>query len=482
MDTPMYAAHLFIDGKEVERTAADRFAVTNPATESALGDVPTAGPSEVAEALAGAQRGFGAWRAKTPWERSAILRRIAVLMRERGPQIARLLTLEVGKPLAESATEVAVAAEYFDWCADEARRIFGRVVDGRVTGSRLEISYEPVGIVLALTAWNFPIVLASRKLATALAAGCAVILRPAEEAPACVAALIRCCHDAGLPPGTVGLLFGTPEAIVTPLMAAPAVRKVSFTGSTRVGQLLIRQSAETVKRLTMELGGHAPFIVLDDADLDKAAAAAVAAKLRNAGQVCTAPSRFLVHEAVARPFLERMTALARAVKLGDGLHDGVQMGPLATQRQRERTTRLVEEARSRGATIAFGGGRPVHLERGFFFAPTILTDLSAQAALLSEEPFGPIAAIVPVADVEDAIGRANALEFGLAAYLFTRSRDAIAQVTATLQAGAIGVNTTAVALPEAPFGGVKQSGFGREGGEDGMHDYLNPKFVHHMRA
>ncbi len=482
MEQPIYAAHLFIDGKDVERTTADRFVVTNPATESALGDVPSAGPAEVEAALAAAQRGFEAWRRKTPWERSAILRRIAGLMRERSAQITRLLTLEVGKPLAESVTEVSVAAEYFDWCADEARRMSGRFIDGRVAGSRLEVSYEPVGVVLALTAWNFPIVLASRKLALALAAGCAVILRPAEEAPACIAALVRCCHDAGLPPGTVNLLFGTPDAIVGPLMASPVVRKVSFTGSTRVGQILIRQSADTVKRLTMELGGHAPFIVLEDADLDKAATAAVAAKLRNAGQVCTAPTRFLVQESVAKPFIERMTAIACAVKLGDGLHDGVQMGPLATGRQRERAVRMVEEARAKGATIACGGSRPAGLDRGFFFAPTVITNLSDDAAVMTEEPFGPIAAIVPVADIEEAISRANALEYGLAAYLYTRSRDAIAEVTSMLQAGAIGVNTTVVALPEAPFGGVKQSGFGREGGEDGVREYLNPKFVHQMRT
>jgi succinate-semialdehyde dehydrogenase / glutarate-semialdehyde dehydrogenase len=380
---PVYSANLFIDGKDVQRTAADRFAVMNPATESALGDVPAAGPPEVEAALAAAQRGFDAWRSKAPWERSAVLRRIAVLLRERSPEISRLLTLEVGKPLAESATEVSVAAEYFDWCADEARRIFGTVIEGRTAGSRLEVSYEPVGVVLALTAWNFPIVLASRKLAMALAAGCAGILRPAEEAPACVAALVRCCHDAGLPPGTVNLLFGTPDAIVAPLMASAAVRKVSFTGSTRVGQILIRQSADSVKRLTLELGGHAPFIVLADADLDKAAAAAVAAKLRNAGQVCTAPSRFLVHEAVAKPFLDKMTAIARSVKLGDGLQDGVQMGPLATGRQRERSVRLVEEARSKGATVACGGNRPAGLDRGFFFAPTVLTGLPADAAVLT---------------------------------------------------------------------------------------------------
>ncbi|MEO5772191.1 MAG: aldehyde dehydrogenase family protein, partial [Burkholderiaceae bacterium] len=285
----MYEAALFIDGEDVARTAADRFAVINPANESTLGDVPAAGLPEVEAALAAAQRGLDTWRRKTPWERSSVLRRIAQLMRERSPEIARLLTLEVGKPLAESTTEVAVAAEYFDWYADEARRIFDRAIDGRVAGSRLEVSHEPVGVVLALTAWNFPIVLASRKLSAALAAGCAVILRPAEEAPACVAALVRCGRDAGLPPGALNLLFGPPQAVVAPLMAAAAVRKVSFTGSTRVGRLLIAQSAATVKRLTLELGGHAPFIVLEDADLDKAATAAVTAKLRNAGQVCTAP-------------------------------------------------------------------------------------------------------------------------------------------------------------------------------------------------
>jgi succinate-semialdehyde dehydrogenase/glutarate-semialdehyde dehydrogenase len=339
-----------------------------------------------------------------------------------------------------------------------------------------------VGVVLALTAWNFPVVLASRKLAMALAAGCSVILRPAEEAPGCVAALVACCHDAGLPPGAVNLLFGSSEAIVTPLMASPIVRKVSFTGSTNVGKLLIRQSADTVKRITMELGGHAPFIVLADADLDKAAAAAVAAKLRNAGQVCTAPSRFLIHEAVAKPFLEKMTAIARAVKLGDGLEEGTQMGPLATGRQRDRSTRLIDDARTKGATIACGGDRPAGLERGFFLSPTVLARVPPNAAVLTEEPFGPIAAIVEVASVEEAIHHANALEYGLAAYVFARSRDAIDQVTKELQAGAIGVNTTVVALPEAPFGGVKQSGFGREGGSDGLGEYLNPKFVHQARA
>lgn len=478
----MYSAKMFIDGCDLHRTAADRFVVINPASESALGDVAAAGPAEVEAALAAAVAGFSVWRRTTPWERSAIVRKMAALIRERSADIAHLLTLEVGKPIAESLTEVGVAADYFDWCADEARRVFGSSIAGRAPGSHLEVSHEPVGIVLALTAWNFPIVLASRKLAMALAAGCAVILRPAEEAPACVAALVRCCHDAGLPPGVIGLLFGSPQAVIEPLIAAPAVRKISFTGSTRVGQILLRQGAETVKRVTMELGGHAPFIVLEDANVEQAARMAVAAKLRNAGQVCTAPGRFFVHEAVLQPFVEQMTALVRGAKVGDGLDPSVQMGPLATARQRDRAERLVEDALNKGARVRCGGDRPASFERGYFVNPTVLSDVPSNAAILKEEPFVPVAAVVAVASAEDAVRRANELEMGLAAYLFTRSRDAIDQVTAELQAGAIGVNTTVVALPEAPFGGVKQSGFGREGGPGGLHEFLNPKFVHRMPA
>ena len=478
----MYSANLFIDGQAVTKSSADRIEVLNPATEETLGDVPAAGRAEVQAALAAAERGFLLWRDVRPWERAALLRRIAALIRERSETIALLLTLEVGKPLAEARAEVGVSAEYFDWCADEARRPLGLLADGRATGSRYVVTHEPVGVVLALTAWNFPISLASRKLAMALAAGCSVILRPAEEAPGCVAELVRCCHEAGLPNGAVNLLFGTPEAIVEPLMAAPTVRKVSFTGSTRVGQLLIRQSAQTVKRLTMELGGHAPFIVLEDADIDKAAAAALTGRLRNAGQVCTSPSRFFVHEAHVAAFLDRMTEGARATRLGDGREKGVQMGPLATLRQRDRAERLVADARQKGARIVFGGSRPAHLNRGFFFEPTIMTDLSADAAVLSEEPFSPLAAVVPVSGPEEAIARANALEFGLAAYVFGRSNKAIEHVTSRLEAGVIAVNNIAVAVPEMPFGGVKQSGFGREGGPEGIREYLNAKFVHEVSA
>jgi len=453
-------------------------AVVNPATEESLGEIVPAGPAEVAAALQAAEMGLRRWRATSPWERSRVLRETGRLMRERQEELALLLTLEVGKPLAEARAEVAVSAEHFDWCADEARRLYGLTLEGRSEGSRFELRHEPVGIVLALTAWNFPINLAARKLAMALAAGCAVILRPAEEAPGCIAALVRCCHDAGVSAGAVNLLVGSPEAIVAPLMAAPAVRKISFTGSTRVGQLLIRQSADTVKRLTMELGGHAPFIVLDDADVEEAAAVAAQAKFRNAGQVCTSPSRFFVARPVLDAFEHAVAQRARALKLGDGREPGVEMGPLATERQRARSERLVADALAKGARLLCGGRRPAALDRGYFFEPTVITDVPESALILHEEPFAPVMAIVPVADADEAVARANATEAGLASYLFTRSAERAERVSNALEAGLVGINTAAVATPEGPFGGIKQSGFGREGGEIGVREYLNTKFVH----
>jgi succinate-semialdehyde dehydrogenase / glutarate-semialdehyde dehydrogenase len=478
----MYSASLFIDGIAIEKSSQDRIEVLNPGTGEALGTVPSAGPAEVAAAVAAAQRGMTAWSRVNPWERANILRRVGTLIRERVEELAGVLTLEIGKPLGESRVEVISSAEYFDWCADEARRIYGYTRPGRLPGSRFEVTHEPVGVVLALTAWNYPVILTARKLAMALAAGCSVIVRPAEEAPASVAALVKCCHDAGLPAGTVNLLFGSPEAVVEPLMANPIVRQVSFTGSTRVGQILIRQSAQTVKRLTMELGGHAPFIVLEDADIEKAASTAVFARTRNAGQVCTSPSRFFVHEAVARAFTERVTELTRALKVGNGMDDSTQMGPLATSRQRERAEQFVADARDKGGRVISGGNRKKDLGGGYYFEPTVLTHLAPDSRILTEEPFSPIAAIVPVANVQEAIAQANAVEFGLAAYVFGRAGAALDQVTEALEAGVIGVNNAAVAIPEMPFGGVKQSGYGREGGAEGIHDYLNAKFIHRLPA
>lgn len=476
----MYRASLFIGGEEINSTAA-HFEILNPATEDVLGTAPVAGTTEVENAVQAARQAYWQWRELSAFERSNRLRKVASLLRERVEEIATVITQEVGKPLAEARGETMASAEYFDWCAEEGRRIAGTIRGGRVPESRYEITHEPVGVVLALTAWNFPMILPARKLAAALAAGCTVILRPAEECPGTAGALVRCCQDAGLPAGAVNLLLGPPDAIVKPLMSNPLVRKVSFTGSTRVGQLLLQQSAQTVKRMTMELGGHAPFIVLDDAHLEKTVAAAVLAKFRNTGQVCTAPSRFLVHESLAVEFTEKMAAGARKLKIGNGLQDGIQMGPLTTLRQRERAERLVADARSKGATVVCGGGRPKEFNRGYFFEPTVLTNLSNDSQILCDEPFSPVAAIVPFSDLDDAIAQANALEFGLAAYVFSQSDNAIKNVTSRLEAGVIGVNNVAVAAPEAPFGGVKQSGWGREGGE-GLHDFLNEKFVHLARV
>jgi succinate-semialdehyde dehydrogenase/glutarate-semialdehyde dehydrogenase len=477
-----YRANLYINGVEIAETAAPRVDVLNPATEETLGSCPTAGAQEVESAVVSAVRGFEVWRHVTPWDRSLVLRRVAHLLRERIDALAVTVTLEIGKTLPESRAEVTACAEYFDWAAEEVRRICGFSQTGRTPGSHFEVSFSPSGVVLALTAWNFPLILASRKLSMALAAGCSVILRPAEEAPSCVAALVRCLHDAGVPAGGVNLLIGSPESIVTPLMANPAIRKVTFTGSTRVGQVLVAQSAQTVKRLTLELGGHAPFIVLEDADVEKAAIAAVAARMRCAGQVCTAPSRFYVHERIELQFTARMVELAGAIKVGDGLDAATRMGPLATARQLMRAERLVDDARVKGARIACGGKRALPLRKGFFFEPTVLTELAPDSAILNEEPFTPIAAVVRVDSAEEAVQRANETEFGLAAYVFGRSTHALQQVTEVLRAGVIGVNGVTVALPEGPFGGVKQSGYGREGGVGGVHEFLDPKFVHRMPA
>jgi succinate-semialdehyde dehydrogenase/glutarate-semialdehyde dehydrogenase len=406
------------------------------------------------------------------------MRRISGLLRERLEDIAYTMTREVGKPLAESRVEAMSAVEHFDWCADETRRLYDRAWGGRTPGSRLEVRHEPVGVVFALTAWNFPIGLAARKLAMALAAGCSVILRPADEAPGTAAALIAACHDGGLPDGAVNLLFGSPETVVQPIMAAPAVKKVSFTGSTRVGQILMRQSADTLKKLTMELGGHAPFIVLDDVDIDKAAAAAISGKFRNAGQVCTSPTRFLVAQSIAEDFTEKFARGVRELKIGNGLDAGVQIGPLTTSRQRDRIERLIADASAKGARIAAGGKRPADFNRGYFFEPTILVEPGRDAAILTEEPFGPTAIVQSFASDDEAVGIANAVDYGLAAYIYGRDAGRTDAIASRLESGVVGVNTNVVAIPEAPFGGIKHSGFGREGGFEGVQEYLVAKFVH----
>jgi succinate-semialdehyde dehydrogenase/glutarate-semialdehyde dehydrogenase len=479
----MYEAPaLYIDGKDIRPTKTPTLEVVNPATEEIIGRCPTAGSEEVAEAIASAGRGLVAWGKISAWDRSGILRKAAALLRERASSIAPLITMEVGKTLSESKNEIKVGSDTIDWCADEARRVYDWTLPGRSANSHFEISHEPAGIALGLTSWNAPISLSSRKLAMSLAAGCSMILRPAEEAPASVAALVRCFHDAGVPAGVINLIYGTPEAVIKPLMAAPDVRVVSFTGSTRVGQILIRESAETLKRLALELGGHAPVFVMEDADIGKVASSLADRKIRNSGQVCTAPSRFFVHEAVVDEFSDKFVKKMSSVKLGDGLNADVQMGPLTTSRQRDRTERLVDDARRKGATVATGGERPPELNRGYFYRPTVLTNVPDNAQILTEEPFCPVAVILPISDVEEALSRANSTEAALAAYVFTKSGARADYITRHVQAGVVALNNYQVASAEAPFGGMKAGGYGREGGVEGVMEYLNVKFKHKTDA
>lgn len=473
---------MFIDGAAVNAKGAPRIDIVNPANEEIIGSAPVLEAEKAAAVVAAAERGFAAWSGTSPWKRSSVLLAIAANLKRSVDEIAQAATLESGKPLSDARSEVLNAAEHFEWFAGECRRSYGYTVTGRLPESRIRIEHSPVGVVLALTPWNFPVSMAARKLAMALAAGCSVILRPSELVPASASLLVKCCHEGGLPDGAVNLVLGMPDTSVAPFMAIPAVRKVSFTGSTPVGKLLMRQSAETVKRVTMELGGHAPVIVMPDTDIDAAATAAAKAKFRNSGQVCVSPSRFFVHEDVAERFTGRMVEVARQQTLGDGFDAQVTMGPLITARHRDRAQSIVDDARSKGATVAIGGGRPSHLNRGYFFEPTVLTNVSEESMILSEEPFSPIAPVLPFRHVDEAVERANALEFGLSAYVFTNSLTLANDIADRLEVGICGINTFAAGLPELPFGGVKQSGFGREGGAEGIWEFLNPKMVHAILA
>jgi succinate-semialdehyde dehydrogenase/glutarate-semialdehyde dehydrogenase len=451
--------------------------IVDPCTEQPLGDAPAAGAEDVAEALAHARQALPIWSAVHGWERAKKLRLIAREMDRRRDDLARALAREIGRPFAQAGGEVQAAIEQFDWFAGEAERLFGETIPSR-QGGRLVVDPEPVGIVAAFTAWNFPINLPARKIAPALAAGCPIILRPSEQVASTSTIIVECVAAADLPPGVVQLLQGRAEDIAPALLAAPEVRKVSLTGSTRVGKEVMRASADTVKRLSMELGGHGPVIVCEDADADAAAEACAAFKFRNAGQVCIAPNRFYVHERVATRFTEKMVEAAEAQVLGDAFDPATTMGPLTIRPQLEKIERLSAETEASGARLLTGGRRPPGRNAGFFFEPTVFADVPDDARIMAEEPFGPIAPIATFTDLDDALERANATPFGLAAYAFTRDQGAAAKLSRGLKAGMVGINTFMVAHAEAPFGGVDQSGMGREGGRHAIHDYLNVKLTH----
>ncbi|HTU70996.1 MAG TPA: NAD-dependent succinate-semialdehyde dehydrogenase [Candidatus Baltobacteraceae bacterium] len=449
--------------------------VLNPATGAILAELPIATDDDLARALAAAARGFEHWRATSAYDRAKVLHRTAELMRERVDSIARTMTLEQGKVLAEARLEVLAAADIFDWNAEEGRRAYGRVVPARSPAVRQIVMQDPVGVVVAFTPWNFPALTPARKLSGALAAGCSIIIKPAEETPGTALALMQALLDAGLPENAAQMLFGDPAHISSTLILSPIVRKVSFTGSTAVGKQLAALAAQGVKRATLELGGHAPVVVTERADLNRAVTASVAAKFRNAGQVCVSPSRFIVQESIYDQFAERFIRAAADLRVAPGLEEGAQMGSLANERRRSSIHGMVQDALARGATVQLGGA-PLE-QPGFFYPPTVLTDIPADARVLNEEPFGPVAAITTFREIPQAIAEANRLPYGLAAYVFTQDVSEHIALTGGIESGMIGVNHFGVSLAEIPFGGVKESGYGSEGGTEGIESYLVTKSV-----
>jgi succinate-semialdehyde dehydrogenase / glutarate-semialdehyde dehydrogenase len=466
---------LFIDGDWRARGGHGTLAIVDPATGETLGEVPAAAEADVDEAIAAADQALKRWRATPAWTRADLLHATADRMHERTEEAARQITLEAGKPLAQAKREWALCVDQFRWYAEEARRIYGRIVESRAPGGRIEVLHEPVGVVAAFTAWNFPAVLIARKVAPALAAGCSVIVRPSSEVPGAAMIMVDCLKQAGVPNGVVNLVVGPTSTTYSRLVASPAVRKITLTGSTAVGQQMIRDAAATMKRVSMELGGNAPMIVFDDAHVDTVLDLAVPTKFANAGQVCVAPDRFYVHESLHDAFVSGFAKRAGALKLGHGLDETTQMGPLINQRRVDAIEAVVADAKKRGGRIETGGGRPQGQNKGFFFEPTVISRLPDDADALAEENFGPIAAITPFSDKEEVFQRANAGGFGLSAYVFTRDLARIREAVSRIESGMVGVNSFALAAAEAPFGGIKLSGMGREGGSEGILDFLNVK-------
>ena len=476
MSTASYTdTQLLINGQWQDAADGRTIAVFNPATGQEIGRVAHAGKADLDRALAAAQQGFALWRDKSAFERRKVLHRAAGLVRERASEIAALLTQEQGKPLPEAKMETLAAADIIEWFADEGMRIYGRAVPSRSLSTTQMVVKDPVGPVAAFTPWNFPINQVVRKAAAALATGCSILVKAAEETPAAPAALIRAFVDAGVPAGTIGLVYGDPAEISSYLIAHPVIRKVTFTGSTAVGKQLAALAGQHMKRVTMELGGHAPVIVAEDADLELAIKISASSKFRNAGQVCISPTRFLVHHSVYSDFVGGMAKYAARLKVGNGLEDGTQMGPLANPRRMTAMDEFTQDALQRGAKLLAGGQR-LNVA-GNFYAPTVFADVPLDAKLVNEEPFGPIAAIRPFNDLDEAISEANRLAYGLAGYAFTRSLKNAHRLTQRLEVGMLWINQPAIPSAEMPFGGIKDSGYGTEGGPEALEAYLNTRAV-----
>ena len=466
---------LLIAGEWVSAGGRRTQPVLNPATGATLGQLPHATTADLDRALDAAAEAFPKWRAVPAFERGRIMKRAADIMRERAEQIARLATLEMGKPLGEARLEVQRSADIFEWYGEEARRTYGRVLAPRAAGQRFLVTKEPVGPVAAFGPWNFPTGNPGRKLGAAIAAGCPVIMKPAEETPCAALEIARCLLDAGVPKGVCSIVFGVPAEVSSHLLASKVIRKMSLTGSTRVGKQLAELAARNMIRTTMELGGHAPVLVFDDVDLDHVLDLSAVAKFRNAGQVCVSPTRFYVHESLYARFVEGFAARAKTIKVGDGMDESNRMGPLAHAGRVPFLEPLIEDARQRGAKVYAGGVR--RPGPGNFFEPTVMSDVPCEARIMNEEPFGPVAMVNSFRTVNDAIAQANRLPYGLAAYAFTQSARVSNRLAAEIESGMVGINSFLISVPESPFGGVKDSGHGSEEGIEGLEACLVTKFV-----
>ncbi|WP_068437670.1 NAD-dependent succinate-semialdehyde dehydrogenase [Magnetospirillum sp. XM-1] len=475
-DSALLRDRAYVDGAWTAARSGETFAVTNPADGSLIARVPAMGAAETRAAIDAAERAWAPWKAKTAKERSVILKRWYELIMAAQEDLAVLMTAEQGKPLAEAKGEVAYGASFVEWFAEEAKRVYGDTIPEHLPGRRIVVTKEPVGVVAAITPWNFPIAMITRKCAPALAAGCPVVIKPAEDTPLSALALAELAERAGFPPGIVNVITaGDPRAVGAELTSNPKVRKLSFTGSTEVGKLLMAQCAATVKKLSLELGGNAPFIVFDDADLDAAVAGAMASKYRNTGQTCVCANRLLVQDGVYDAFAAKLAEAVGALKVGPGLKGDFQQGPLINEEAVQKVERHIADAVAKGARIVLGGKR--HALGGTFFEPTILADVTTDMAPAREETFGPVAPLFRFKTEEEAVRMANDTEFGLAAYFYSRDVGRVWRVSRALEYGIVGINEGIISTEVAPFGGVKESGLGREGSKYGLEDFLEIKYL-----
>ncbi len=468
----------FIDGKWQKSSSEETYDVINPANEEVLGKVSKANSEDVQKALKSAERGLQIWKNTSPWERAKILRKISELIRKKSDVLSKWMTLEVGKPLTEGPGEINGAADIFEWNSEETKRIYGEINQSRFPNTRIHVYYQPVGVVAAMVPWNFPIVLASRKISTALAAGCSVIVKPDIITPGCVMEIVDICKEAGVPAGVVNLLSGDPPSIASELISSDIVKKISITGSTRVGKLILKQAADKVQRVTMELSGHAPFIVFDDVDINKVTDMAIAAKFRNNGQVCISPNRFYIHENKKDEFTKQIVEKTKKLKLGNGLDKDTALGPLTTKKRLNEIESLVEKTIKEGAKVLCGGKKPPFFNKGFYYEPTVFDNIKDNYTIMKEEPFGPLIPLLSFKNFDEVIERANNNDLGLCSYIYTNNLELANKASELMETGTVAVNTPHVAFAEAPFGGIKQTGYGREGGSMAIKDYLNIKYTH----